>query len=96
MAARRTTRANTVDVLIAQEEKTPRNRAKKYTSHECDMLLNVCNKYHAILNINSNRDTDRQKKEATWKKVKKEFDLRCKSDGIYVSIYKHRLCSSNL
>lgn len=92
MAAKRNTRSKTVDEvpLQAQEEHseviTSRIRAKKYTQNECDTLLRTCNRFHTIINMNSNRDSDRIKKENAWKNIKRQFDQRCKADGIYVSI----------
>lgn len=91
MAAKRITRSKTVDVELQHLEENEtqvaqdRNRAKKYSADECKVLLVVCNKYHTILNVNSSRDVDKKNKQNAWQNIKKEFDVKCKSEGIYVS-----------
>lgn len=42
-------------------------------------------KYRAIIDINSNRDKDKQQKQLAWESVKNDFDQYCKSQGLYVS-----------
>lgn len=91
MAAKRNVRSKTLDVRPSQSQDeecevvTTRSRAKKYTQLECDTLLRTCNHFHAILNMNSSRDSDRTKKVNTWKTIKRQFDERCRTEGIFVS-----------
>lgn len=93
MAARRSTRANTlndaekvVQKRISTDTKT-RNRTKNYSAIECEHILRTCDKFHNILNKNSNRDADKKQKQNTWQTIKSEFDERCKADGCFVSFF---------
>lgn len=69
-----------------QSESSQRSRAKKYSKDETDMLTKICLDYDAILGKNSSSDVDKRIKDNAWVKIKRLFDDRCRSEGIYVSI----------
>jgi Myb/SANT-like DNA-binding domain len=70
-----------------QSKSSQRSRAKKYSKDETDMLVKICLDYEPIISKNSNSDADKKIKAKAWEKIKCSFDTRCRSEGIYVSIY---------
>lgn len=76
---------NSQTVDSPQNVPAARTRARKYSTDECNILMEVCDKYHAIINNNSIRDADKIEKAQTWKKIKTTFETRCRNDGIFVS-----------
>lgn len=97
MAGKRASRAytlNDADKIDQQRLSTDtktRSRTKNYTAIECEHILKTCDKFHNIINKNSNRDSDKKTKEKTWQTIKIEFDERCKADGCFVSFLLNRM-----
>lgn len=69
-------------------------RSKNFTEPENEVLLSACDKFHSIINKNTNRDVDKTEKSNAWKKIKQGFDNYCKVQGIYVSknLIEKRIC----
>lgn len=70
---------------LSQDFQGGKSRAKNFSAEECLAVIKVCDRYYTIISKNSNRDKDRQEKQKAWDKIKAEYDLYCKSQGIYVS-----------
>lgn len=62
-----------------------RVKSKNYSADESAAIIKCTEKLHSIININSNRDKDKQEKQLAWKGIKNDFDQYCKSQGFYVS-----------
>lgn len=60
-------------------------RSKNYSLAECEILLQICDKYTSILNVNTSRDKVTNIKSKTWAKITKEYNTLCRSEG-FVSI----------
>lgn len=69
----------------SSQENSKRNRAKKYTKEENDLLVKVCARFNGIINKNSSSDADKKVKVKTWESIKRTFDACCRTEGIYVS-----------
>lgn len=70
-----------------EETATAKIRGKNFSLFENETLLKSCDKFHSVINKNSNRAVDIKKKEMAWKLIKTEFDLLCKANGNFVSFY---------
>lgn len=91
MAGKRLTRSKTIDTVPKEnlKENQPTNaktRSKNFCSFENESLLKTCDKFHTIINKNSNRTADIKQKTTAWITIKREFDLHCKSNGLFVSV----------
>lgn len=73
--------------LSQNSEKGKSNRTKNYSAEECSALITCCDKFHVIINLNSSRDKDKNEKALAWKQIKRDFDMYCKSNGIFVSMH---------
>lgn len=82
-------RRNTVDSVdegsMELSQDGVKTRSKNFTQNEVDVLLSACDKFHEIINKNSNRDKDKVAKTNAWQKIKTGFDNYCKAQGFYVS-----------
>lgn len=85
-AGRRSKRlqTETSDAVGTQENKT---RSKNFTEAECKMLISACDKFHEVINKNSNRDSDKAAKNDAWHKIKMCFGGYCKAEAIFVSVF---------
>lgn len=66
-------------------ENSKRAKAKNYSADESAAIIRCTDKFCSIINLNSNRDKDKQQKQSAWKIIKHDFDVYCKSQGFYVS-----------
>lgn len=71
--------------LQSQNTEKSKNRTKNYTLEESRAIIRCCLKYHEIIDKNSKTDKDKSAKVSTWKQIKRDFDVYCKSNGIFVS-----------
>lgn len=90
LRSKSTNQRNTISPPKVQEssqtsEVSQRSRAKNYSKEECEILVNICNKAHTIINKNSNSEADKKLKANAWTSIKTEFDTQCRAEGIYVS-----------
>lgn len=76
----------------SQSSQKSKTRAKNYSAEECQALIKCCDKFHTIITKNSNSDKDKNEKQQAWDKIKNDFDIYCKSHGIYVSNIKFFVC----
>lgn len=67
------------------ESKNTKSRSKNFSEDENQVLISACDKFHDIINKNSNRDVDKTAKVNAWKKIKCGFDRYCQAEGIFVS-----------
>lgn len=67
-----------------------KTRSKNFSEEESKVLLSACDKFHSVINKNSNRDVDKIAKVKAWEKIKQGFDNYCRAEGIYVS--KNLMC----
>lgn len=74
-----------IPAASSQKSNSSNTRSKKYTTNECEVLMKLCEKFHAVINKNSNRDEDKKQKTKAWETIKKGFDFCCKADGMFVS-----------
>lgn len=79
-----TTQKKTTRLQSQDAEKT-KNRTKNYTVEESRAIIRCCLKHHEIIDKNSKTDKDKSAKVSTWKQIKRDFDVYCKSNGIFVS-----------
>lgn len=91
MAGKRLARSKTIDTVPKEnvKENQPTNtktRSKNFCSFENESLLKTCDQFHSIINKNSNRTADIKQKTKAWITIKHEFDLLCKSNGLFVSV----------
>lgn len=73
-----------------------RGRAKKYSKAETNLLAKICHQYDPIIGKNSNSDAERKIKAKAWETIKGSFDARCRTEGIYVSIFTLLLHKLNM
>lgn len=64
---------------------TAKSRSKNFSESENKVLISACDKFHDIINKNSNRDVDKVAKVKAWNKIKEGFDCYCQAEGIFVS-----------
>lgn len=64
---------------------TTKSRCKNFTENENNVLISACDKFHDVINKNSNRDADKAAKVNAWGKIKLGFDRYLQTEGLYVS-----------
>lgn len=62
-------------------------RSKNYSLAECEVLLQICDKYKSILNVNTSRDKVTNVQTKTWAKITKEYNTLCRAEGFVSSTY---------
>lgn len=69
-------------------------RAKNYSAQENKLLLQMCNRYHNVINKNSIKTSDKVKKEKAWQSISQQFHDRLQKDGELVKkfIFFHFDC----
>lgn len=70
---------------VLENSQNSKTRSKNYSADESAALIKCCDKYHAIISKNSNRDKDKKEKQLAWHKIKSDFDQYCQFQGIIVS-----------
>lgn len=80
MAAKRLTRSKTIDTaqIQKQNQNQPMNtkkRNKNFSSFENDTLLKTCDKFHNIINKNSNKTADINEKTKAWQSIKQGYSV---------------------
>lgn len=78
---------HSIELSSRNSQCSQRNRARKYTKEECEMLVKICDGFFGILSKNSNRDADVKIKKKTWETIKRTFDVRCRAEAIYVRLF---------
>lgn len=69
----------------SQNSLSGKPKSKNYSAEESKALIKCAEKFHTIISLNSSRDKDKKDKEKAWEKIKVDFHLYCKSQGIFVS-----------
>lgn len=64
-------------------------RSKNYSVAECNILLQICDEYKSVLNVNTSRDKVTNVKTKTWAKITKEYNTLCRAEGFVSSEYFH-------
>ena len=62
-----------------------KQRSKNFTEAECEILVQVCDRYYDVITKNSNREVDKMAKNQAWEKIKHAFDASCHTKEIDVS-----------
>lgn len=80
--------SNTQNSQVSQTSQK-RQRTTNYTEFEITTLLQTCQKFHIIINTNSNAQSD--KKTTAWQTIATEYNELCRANGFIVS-FESKTC----
>lgn len=69
----------------SQNSQNSKIKTKNFSKEETAALYRCTEKFHAIINKNSNKESDKAARQRAWTSIKNSFDQYCKSQGIHVS-----------